>query len=134
MAIKFIVLGSPQALKRHRMFRRGQHLIAVDPSKDDKADFLTMAHQHAPQVPMDCPLALDVRFYFARPKSHYNKKGLKDTAANWHTARPDIDNLFKFIADSLNGVFWRDDSLICSVVCHKCYDEKPRTEITITEI
>jgi len=33
--------------------------------------------------------------------------------------------------NSLNKVFWRDDSIICSIIALKRYSETPRTEITI---
>ena len=42
---------------------------------------------------------------------------LKGGAPKYRTSRPDIDNLFKFVLDALNGVFWIDDSqvVMCSL-------------------
>lgn len=133
---EFTVLGEPQALKRHRTFRRGNFVGTYDPSKADKKDFVAAIQQNAPPKPIDAPLAITVKFYFSRPKSHYRTGKyagvLKPNAPIWHTKRPDIDNLLKFIADSLNGVFWRDDTLICQVVkMSKRYSDRPRTEIYI---
>ncbi len=135
MKINFTILGNPKALKRHRTFRRGNFVGQYDPSKKEKDDFLVVAHQYAPEKPLDYPLRLDIRFYFERPKSHYRTgkyaNELKPNISRWHTTSPDLDNLIKFICDSLNGVFWKDDRCICRLLADKEYDERPRTEITI---
>jgi len=139
---KLVVLGEPQALKRHRTYTRGRggkplpFPIQVDPSKNDKADFVAAIQRNAPPAPIDSPIAITVKFYFGRPKSHYRTGKyageLKPNAPTWHIKRPDIDNLLKFIADSLNGVFWRDDTLVCQVLeMSKQYSKIPRTEIYI---
>lgn len=36
-----------------------------------------------------------------------------------HVNRPDVDNLEKFLNDCLNGVLWRDDSMISWMLCSK---------------
>lgn len=136
--IHLIILGNPKALKRHRMFRKGNTLIAVDPSKGDKADFLTIIRDKAPKKPFDCPLEIKMFFYFSRPKNHYRAGKyagqLKPHIPKFHTIRPDVDNLIKFVADSLTGIFYYDDTLISVVEGWKLYDEKPRTEIIIKEL
>lgn len=136
--IHFEVLGEPQALKRHHVFRRGNHIGVYDPNKESKESFLSVAHRHAPDVPLDCPLRLILSFYFQRPKSHYrggkHAGQLKPSAPTYHTGRPDTDNLIKFVADGLNGIFWRDDSLLCEVFAQKKYDERPRTIVQIVPI
>jgi len=133
--IEFIVPGNPQALKRHRTFTKGTFTGTYDPSKDDKSNFLAKAMQNRPQTPLERPILLKLYFYFQRPKAHYgtgSKAGiLKDTAPVWHTKTPDADNLVKFVCDSLNKIFWRDDSYVCALVVHKKYDEVPRVHIII---
>jgi len=105
---------------------------SYDPSSGDKADFLAIAHQHAPEKPIDAPIKLSATFTFARPKSHYRTNGeVKPNSSQYHTSRPDADNLCKFVLDALNGVFWRDDSLIYRVDAVKCYGDTPSTQITI---
>jgi len=52
-----------------------------------------------------------------------------------HDKKPDLDNLEKFLLDSIsNGVLLSDDCLVCSVSKEKVYDKNPRTEFTITEV
>lgn len=132
--IQFFIPGNPKALKRHRTFRRGKFNVNVDPSANDKADFLSMAMLNKPLDPIKEAISLYLEFRFARPKNHYNSKGkLKDSAPEYHTARPDFDNLEKFVADALNGVFWRDDSLICRSTTVKRYGDIPGVFIVIDD-
>ena len=77
-------------------------------------------------------------FYFKRPKAHYktgkNSNCLRDDAPEYHSSRPDIDNLVKLVGDALNGIFFIDDALISRVTAHKLYSDKPRTEIIIIKL
>ena len=134
--IEITVLGDPKAQKRHRHARMGNFIKVYDPSKADKGDFLSIVQRHAPEKPFDCPLRVDVSFYFSRPKNHYgtgkNAGVLKATAPEWYTSKPDRDNLDKKILDSMCKIFWRDDSIICAGELTKKYSENPRTEIKIT--
>jgi len=133
--INLCVLGEPTAQKRHRHVSKGGFTRTYDPSAADKGDFLSIVQKNAPEKPYDCPLHLDLKFYFTRPKGHFktgkNSHILKDTAPKWHTGRNDVDNLFKFVADSLNKIYWKDDGTICSSTITKEYSDNPRTEITI---
>jgi Holliday junction resolvase RusA-like endonuclease len=138
MEIKFEVLGKPAHQQRHRHFRRANFVQLYDPSKEDKHDFLSVAMNNKPSVPFDQPLEVTLDLFFPRPKSHYRTGKyagmLKDNAPKWHIAKPDSDNLAKFVMDSLNKKFWRDDSIVCSLIVYKRYSETPRTEVTINTI
>jgi len=133
--IKITVLGNPQALKRHRTFRRGKFIGSYDPSQKEKEDFLLKVQSKAPPEPIKEPIALSVFFHLPRPQAHFgtgkNSGKKKASAPVWHTKRPDLDNLVKFILDSLNGVFWLDDSVVTKLTAIKIYSERPMTEILI---
>ncbi len=135
MKIQFAIPGPPKHQQRHRSSSRGKFVHQYDPSAKDKVHFLLQARKHAPKSPQYGVIYLTVWFCMPRPKDHYRTGKfagiLKDSAPLWHTKRPDIDNLQKFLFDSLNGVFWKDDSQICSVIAQKRYDENPRTVIQI---
>lgn len=137
-SLELIVLGEPCAQKRHRSVRMGKFNRQYDPSAADKGDFLSIVQKHAPETPYAVPLQLDLRFYFTRPKSHYksgkNAHLLKDSPPEYHTSRPDADNLIKFVMDALNKIYWKDDSYIVSLNVQKMYSENPRTEIELTII
>ena len=133
MTITLEASGDPKALMRHRMPWRGKNPRSYDPSAKDKKDFLAMVKNNAPKKPLTGPIVMDVRFYMQRPKKHYRTGKfagkLKDTAPLHHTNKKDLDNLVKFIGDSLNGVFYKDDSQICELHAYKKYDHNPRTVI-----
>lgn len=132
-SIKFIVEGEPKALKRHRDKRPVKSKTGkwftpkYDPSSADKEVFLAMCKQYRPDFPIeDTPVLLKVCFYFSAPKS-------KKDAEMRHTKRPDVDNLVKFVLDSLNGTFWKDDCIVFWIESKKLYTiaGRPRTEIEI---
>ena len=124
-------------MQRHRHFGRR----AYDPSKKDKKQFYLLSSEHKPDTPIAGPIRLGVVFYFNRPKSHYRTGKfsylLKDDAPVYHTKTPDLDNLAKFVADSFNTHFYKDDSQIIELKAEKHYvgqGEPPRTEVMIDEI
>jgi Holliday junction resolvase RusA-like endonuclease len=51
---------------------------------------------------------ITLTFWMAIPKSRAKKLGEGD----WHTQRPDVDNMVKAIFDGLNGVAWADDCVV----------------------
>jgi crossover junction endodeoxyribonuclease RusA len=68
------------------------------------------------------PVFLDLAFRFARPKSHFNAKGLLKTSAPKHViTKPDIDKIERSTLDALTGVLFKDDSQVCRVVKIKSY-------------
>ena len=48
-----------------------------------------------------------------------------------HAKKKDIDNIFKFYSDILNGIAYKDDGQICAIMCKKFYSSQPRVEIVI---
>jgi len=47
--------------------------------------------------------------------------------------KPDMDNVVKIIADSLNNIAYRDDTQIVDCQIRKFYSNQPRIEVTIAE-
>jgi Holliday junction resolvase RusA-like endonuclease len=138
MKIKFTVGGDPKAQARPRFFKVGKRVGTYDPDHKNKKDFASIAIENAPEIPLMGAIELIVVFYIKRPKSHFRtgkyKNLLKENAPDYHTKRPDIDNYIKFVMDSLNGLFWGDDSQVAFIHASKMYSREPRTEITILEI
>ncbi len=132
--IKLTVMGNPLAKKRPRFSTKGGKVRAYNVQKGDEQDFAWVAKQAGCKI-MDGPLWMDVRFYMKRPKSHYRtgkfSDKLKKDAPYWCDKKPDLDNLVKFVKDSLNGIAWNDDSQVVYTVCCKGYSEQPKTEISI---
>ena len=95
----------------------------------------------APKQPLTAPLRIIIVFYMPRPKAHFRtgkfKNELKPDQPIQHSNIPDLDNLVKLVCDSLNRVFYKDDSQISQLKAEKLYcdvDEKARTEVHIEQI
>lgn len=130
---RVFVLGAPKGQPRARAVRRGLHARVYDPGT---ADGWKLAIQQAvfslAERPTQAsgPVALELRCYFPRPKSHHRKASylepLKPTAPRYHTAKPDADNIAKAAADALTGVgLWHDDAQVTELVVSKLYTEGP---------
>ena len=80
---------------------------------------------------------LDMRIiaYYSIPKSDSKRKReAKLDGTLRPTKKPDLDNLVKIIADSLNELAYYDDAQIVDVQCRKFYSDRPRVEVRIREI
>ena len=128
-----VVPGTPLPQKRHRSSFRSGKIRNYDPSAKDKKKFKVIAGVLAPRSALKGDISLNVTFYMPRPKTHRRtgkySKLLKKDAPLWHSIKPDIDNLVKFVMDALQGILWEDDCKIVSLEARKLYSEKPRTEI-----
>jgi len=122
--IQFLIDYKPKPQARHR--NNGK--FHYDPSSKDKKDFLFLARKFAPSKPFEDIIEMDITFCYKRPQSHFRiknkKKILKENAPFFKSSKADLDNLIKFVADSLNGVFYKDDSQIVSINAQKLYGEK----------
>lgn len=81
---------------------------------------------------LDGQLLMFINAYFSIPAS--KPKDWKIRAAGGivrPVKKPDIDNIVKGVADSLNKIVYVDDTQIVMVKAAKYYSDKPRIEIKI---
>lgn len=80
------------------------------------------------------PVHIIVIFRFPRPKSHFNKSGLKPSAPFPHITRPDLDKLLRALLDAMtqSGII-RDDSQVYNLEALKVYAERGETDLCIRE-
>lgn len=119
----YIIKGDPTPLYRPR-FNPGQKRV-YDSQKNLK--FLmgvTLRSQHDDQPFYAGPLHLDVTFFMNIPQNSKRQ-------SNYHTFKPDLDNLIKLLCDVLTDVLIDDDSIISKITSSKIYDNDPRTEFTL---
>lgn len=136
-SVRFTVPGipAPQGSKTRTKWGVREDNPATRPWRSAVAWEATNAMSEREQL--SGPLALEVIFYFPRPKSHYGSGSkatqLKPTAPDFHTAKPDADKLLRAIGDSLSGIVCRDDSLLAVVRAEKVYGQ-PRAQILVREL
>lgn len=70
------------------------------------------------------PLEVNLIFTMPIPKSGRSQKR-KVATGEWHTTKPDADNLQKTAFDAANKIVWEDDNQVCKVSCTKVYGEVP---------
>src|SRR5437867_2655341 len=75
---------------------------------------------------IDDAVSLDVTFYRPRPKNHYGSKGLRPSAPDYPTTKPDRGKTLRAVEDALTGVVWRDDAQVCDGPVRKRYGEPAR--------
>lgn len=83
--------------------------------------------------PLEGPIMLDITATYPWPAAMSQKKRT-NPAAQWRTARPDLDNIGKLIGDALNRIAWADDSQIACSMLRKVYGEQPGLLVKFEEI
>ena len=135
--IEFFVPGTPVGKGRPRAARRGAGLVMFTPGKTADYEALVAATagnaMRAHQL-LDGPLeaVLDVRFPV--PVSWSKARRARALAgAEWHTSKPDADNVAKAILDACNGVVFRDDAQVVVLIATKAFSEEPGVRVVIRE-
>ena len=78
------------------------------------------------------PLAMRIKAYYSIPASASKVRQQAMEAGEIRpTKKPDADNIIKVVADSLNGIAYRDDKDLIRVGLEKFYSWEPRIEVEI---
>ena len=131
--IDFFIPSTPIAQGRPRFSSRGGFARAYDPkkSRDYKAYVRecaveTMAVLSREPYQKDIPLCVRMEIGIARPVS-------KPKRCVMPTTKPDSDNYYKAVTDSLNKVCYADDAQITHSIILKRYSEHPGVRVLIYE-
>lgn len=134
--VAFTVFGEPIPLRRHMMAKGHMY----NPSSAQQRIFARACAGHLPlSGPLEGPLEATLTFFFSRPASHYRTGKfagtLKPGMPSWHSKRKDLDNLIKFVLDSLNGIAYLDDSQVAVLRSAKFYTNgEPRSEVRLRRL
>jgi Holliday junction resolvase RusA-like endonuclease len=146
-AIRFVVRGKPLPLKRHRTSSHKRHVY--NPSAKPQAEFRQVVHEiltlcsstsfdnNQPLFGSQELLVMKLVFHMNRPRNHFlrsyrnrNATKLRKGISPWVrvSKKVDVDNLAKFVLDSLNGILYDDDQQIFSLSATKVYDNSPSND------
>jgi Holliday junction resolvase RusA-like endonuclease len=137
--IAFTVLGRPQQKGSKRVLSRpGQRARVVDANVRARpwADRVSAAARdvYRAELIRDA-VAVELEFFFARPKSHFgsgrNAGTVLASAPRHMIVMPDIDKLARCAVDALTGVVFKDDAQVCEMRLRKSFGEPERAEIVI---
>jgi Holliday junction resolvase RusA-like endonuclease len=136
LKLRFKICGNPRPLQRHRTskFRTYNPSMKYQKSFQDAFEKLILDLRHegidTPLFSESEYLAMSIVFRMKRPKNHFvnSKPGpgrLKEKSpSQLSSIRSDVDNLTKFVLDSLNGVLYDDDRQITSIHATKLLDSE----------
>lgn len=137
MRINFTVMGEPKGKGRPRFCRNTGHAI----TPKDTVNYETLVKMEYTQAcgeqmfPDDAMLDMRIKAYYSIPKSASKKRHAAMLSGDIRpTKKPEMDNVIKIIADSLNKIAYRDDTQIVDCQVRKFYSEKPRVEVMIQTI
>jgi len=132
--IAFTVHGEPTGKGRPRFTRNGAtHTPKKTESYEAAVRACFLQAVRGSFVPIDEPVCMLVEAYFQAPKGMCTKKRLPQVHEESIpcTKKPDADNVLKIVCDSLNGIAYRDDSLVAEAVIVKRWSLRPRVRVTI---
>ena len=140
--IEFFVPGAPVGKGRPRAARRGAGVVMFTPGKTADYEALVattaaaalacdaLAHQL-----LDGPLNAVLEMRFPVPANWSKAKRARALAGDeWHTSKPDADNVAKAILDACNGVVFRDDAQVVVLIATKAFSEEPGVQVGIREV
>ena len=121
--------GTPQTKLRPRFSKRKGKTRTYDEQTSEKQTVKwQLKARMRDRSPLEGALWVKMTFVFKRPKS---RERLKE---QWHTVKPDLDNLIKWIGDVGNGTLWHDDKQIARIEATKIYGEEPSTIIEVGKL
>jgi Holliday junction resolvase RusA-like endonuclease len=80
---------------------------------------------------LEGPLVLEFVFFRPRPAAHFGRRGLRPSAPEFPTTRPDVLKLARAVKDALTGVVWRDDAQVVDERLAKRFEEPARVEVRV---
>ncbi|WLA78809.1 RusA family crossover junction endodeoxyribonuclease [Bradyrhizobium elkanii] len=135
--ITICLQGAPQGKGRARAFVRGGHVGHYPPkTRTYEGMIRTAAMLELGSRPLlDEPVEFVLRAVFPVPASWSERKRQQAITGDIKPGKkPDLDNIAKAWNDALNGVVYRDDSLICRMTLDKRYGPQPLVVVTVRPI
>lgn len=136
--IKFTVFGEPQSKLRAkvRLNRKtgSVYMYTPESTRNYEESFAGQSLANKPETLIVGAIKMGIKVYRSIPKSMSKKDrelALKNELRP--IKRPDVDNYFKIVMDSLRGIYWVDDCQVVEYVqgSGKYYSETPRVEVEI---
>ena len=118
-----MITEEPVAQGRPRISTRGGFARAYDPPKSKEwkrvvEQYVRKAIKEAEGTfPYEGPLRIWMKFIMPLPKSSHRKRNPPEE--QWSTKKPDVDNLYKGVADAMEGIVYQNDSQIAHLVVEK---------------
>ena len=132
--ITFKVPGEPCAKQRPRVTKFGTYTPEKTVVYENLVKTIAQQAMQGKQL-LEGKLQMKIFANFKIPNTISKKKHEDMCNGNIRPIkRPDIDNIAKAIADSLNNIVYKDDSQIVTIIASKWYSDIPEVFVEITTI
>lgn len=132
--INLTIPGPPAGKQRARILKTG---LSYTPKKTVNYETLIkelFAVNYPDHMPWKNGVSMTIKAYFQIAKSCSKKmRAYLEGDHAWYPHRIDGDNLWKIVADALNGLAYVDDGQIVDGCVMKFYSSRPRIEIELEE-
>jgi Holliday junction resolvase RusA-like endonuclease len=136
--VEFFVPGQPVGKGRPRIGRVAGHARMFTPEKTvsyESTVKLFASRAMAGRALIEGAVRVEMLIACQIPASWSQKKQASAAAGGvLPTTKPDVDNVEKALFDAMNGVVWKDDVQVVSVVKDKRYSPLPGVTVTVEEI
>lgn len=135
MNVSFEIIGKPQGKARARTGKGFAYTPEQTVLYENLVKMEYLSQCDGFRFKDDVPLRMEIDAIFEPPKSTPKKtRVLMLSDRILPLKKPDVDNIAKVIADSLNGVAYKDDSQIASMVVNKYYGDKASASVRISNV
>ncbi|TAN63527.1 RusA family crossover junction endodeoxyribonuclease [Paraclostridium sordellii 8483] len=134
MKVKFVIDGEPVGKARPRVNTKTKKAYTPEKTKMYE-NYIKLLYRCQVKHYFEGYVRLTVTAYYSIAKRDSKKvKQQKIDNILRPSKKPDIDNVYKLVADALNTIAYKDDAAIVEGDFKKYYSEKPRVEVTIEDI
>jgi len=135
MTVSFDIIGKPQGKARARTGKGRTYTPEQTVLYENLVKMEYLRQCDGFRFKEDVPLRMEIDAIFEPPKSAPKKtRALMLHDEVLPLKKPDADNIAKIIADSLNGVAYKDDSQIASMIVNKYYGELASVDVRISNV
>lgn len=132
MKVKFEIYGEPVGKARPR---HGKYKVYTPTKTKSVENNIGYFYKVNVKHYFEGYVRMTLNLYYSIPKSDSKKKKLmKINNEIRPNKKPDIDNVAKLVADSLNEIAYKDDTQIIELECKKFYSDNPRMEIILEDL
>jgi len=134
LPIEIVVAGAPVPKGRPRLTTINGKARSYTPSETRHYEHRVAqlsAERMDGQRPFDEALLVTISAYRAPPGMSAKKAAQAFAGIIKPTKKPDVDNYIKAALDGMNGIVYRDDSVVTDLVTRKRFAAQPRLEIRI---
>jgi len=138
MELRLFIPVNPMAKQSFRFTKSGMKFQSKD-VVEYKNTLQSVIISQLPKgfVPFEKGLYVIYHFKYPYPANLSKKKKngmIEKFGKIFRSKKQDLDNLQKAVNDAMNGIVFKDDSLICVANCFKYYSDKPGTLVIVSEI